>query len=535
MNSLGGSKGERTAKPKFAALDINKLYITSRGESLEPSTQKSTIPRKHGMQSLGKVPSARRAPANLPSLKAEVGNPTDHSGSWSLEQTNNNNGITSQANVRSNNSFSLTDCKSISDTDSQNNPQYLSNSSIIPPAATWNTIEFPSLDDTGSAGANAIKVTQQQQEQLSSAGLLSLRSQGDTKTWVHQHTSGTRVGAATCSSSMASSMDSGSKDARGHNIQNVPSQNLTESPMPPQFRALLPSFMRGNDIASTGIPNNGLMVSSSSSQLPSHVIIPSIQRSSSNSVMPSFAQSHGKLPHHVSLEPRNNTNSRVGSVGANYSPKTSSTSVRTRNLGHGNGVGGSTGSHEKGNSGEAMLNDHHYGGRRAGPPSLSRHRGGGVNLTGVIASLSSAIPPRVGIGISDVNDTIAMKDDQRNVISSGSLSDQESIVVRPIIRDEELQRLEAISKDEGWSKDYEFDYNQKLEFSDDEMEPNITSLTDSDNNKYDSQLIPEIKEEKGTNHNKDIENDINGKKRRARASKKYWTTFSPYYDSRHNF
>lgn len=32
------------------------------------------MPRKHGMQSLGKVPSARRPPANLPSLKAEITN-----------------------------------------------------------------------------------------------------------------------------------------------------------------------------------------------------------------------------------------------------------------------------------------------------------------------------------------------------------------------------------------------------------------------------------------------------------------------------
>ena len=41
------------------------------GESLEPHQQKSTLPRKHGMQSLGKVPSARRPTANLPSLKSE--------------------------------------------------------------------------------------------------------------------------------------------------------------------------------------------------------------------------------------------------------------------------------------------------------------------------------------------------------------------------------------------------------------------------------------------------------------------------------
>lgn len=91
MSTLGGSRGPRqAAKPKFSALDINTLYRTSRvglrfqrttiysitllfstqlllqGESIEPAAQKSAAPRKHGMQSLGKVPSARRPPANLP-------------------------------------------------------------------------------------------------------------------------------------------------------------------------------------------------------------------------------------------------------------------------------------------------------------------------------------------------------------------------------------------------------------------------------------------------------------------------------------
>ncbi|KAK7867202.1 hypothetical protein R5R35_008390 [Gryllus longicercus] len=69
MSTLSGiaSKGEK-GRSKFQSLDINSLY---RGESLEPSQQKSTIPRRHGMQCLGKVPSARRPPANLPSLKSE--------------------------------------------------------------------------------------------------------------------------------------------------------------------------------------------------------------------------------------------------------------------------------------------------------------------------------------------------------------------------------------------------------------------------------------------------------------------------------
>lgn len=42
-------------------------------ENSEPSSVKSQLSRKHGMQSLGKVPSARRPPANLPSLKTETG------------------------------------------------------------------------------------------------------------------------------------------------------------------------------------------------------------------------------------------------------------------------------------------------------------------------------------------------------------------------------------------------------------------------------------------------------------------------------
>lgn len=51
---------------------------------MEPSTQKNAVPRKHGMQILGKVPSARRPPANLPSLKAEtlVPSGSEQGGSW---------------------------------------------------------------------------------------------------------------------------------------------------------------------------------------------------------------------------------------------------------------------------------------------------------------------------------------------------------------------------------------------------------------------------------------------------------------------
>uniref|UniRef100_A0A0K8TL40 BAT2 N-terminal domain-containing protein n=1 Tax=Tabanus bromius TaxID=304241 RepID=A0A0K8TL40_TABBR len=108
MSTLGGSKGERHAKPKYTTFDINSLYKSSRGESLEPSTQKSQVPRKHGMQILGKVPSARRPPANLPSLKAETQTPANTTSGQ--EQGGNqtsvggaNTGYTQGTNFNSNN------------------------------------------------------------------------------------------------------------------------------------------------------------------------------------------------------------------------------------------------------------------------------------------------------------------------------------------------------------------------------------------------------------------------------------------------
>ncbi|CAG9836920.1 unnamed protein product [Diabrotica balteata] len=52
------------------------------------------------------------------------------------------------------------------------------------------------------------------------------------------------------------------------------------------------------------------------------------------------------------------------------------------------------------------------------------------------------------------------------------LADREGdeVAPRPIIREEELSRMDEISKDMGWAESDEIDYNQKLAFSDDESE-----------------------------------------------------------------
>jgi len=59
---------ESKSKSKFQSLNINNLY---QGAASKP--QSKNLPPKHGLQSLGKVPTARRAPANLPSVKSEKG------------------------------------------------------------------------------------------------------------------------------------------------------------------------------------------------------------------------------------------------------------------------------------------------------------------------------------------------------------------------------------------------------------------------------------------------------------------------------
>ncbi|XP_062555069.1 uncharacterized protein LOC134220102 isoform X2 [Armigeres subalbatus] len=427
MNALGGTRGERNAKPKFAALDINKLYSTSRGESLEPSTQKSAAPRKHGMQSLGKVPSARRPPANLPSLKAEISTPLDQQGTWANESgdnQNNNSSITSTsvappaaAGSSTNNNASV-GAAGYHSTSHASNPQIPhSNASS---SAQWSSNEFPSLDGTGHYGPNSKQQHHHHHHHDGTDGRpmgqymdgpqVSLRPQTDAASWMQQQQQSSGGGNS-----------AGAMNGPNSNQQGQGPQQQTAAPLPPQFRALMPTFMyRGNGGGGgnsvTPPPSNEDINRGNSGGGGGGGIGGGMRNNNNanmgyNSMLPSFVAP--STNHHQSH-------------GSNYSPTQSGGRYR----------------------------DSYSGGRRGQmqPPRLANRQQQQQHQ-------------------QQQQQQQQNHEDNRSQSAAPTYVEPDIHVQRPIIRDEELQRIEAIAKDEGWAKDDEIDYNQKLQFSDDESEP----------------------------------------------------------------
>lgn len=357
--------------------------IPFQGEPSEPTAQKNAVPRKHGMQSLGKVPSARRPPTNLPSLKAETNSPSNastpsndqqqqqttnsSSASWadsgsaappsvSSNQTNssqlNNSGGSSHQSQTSSSGGASWSAVAIGNAKEENSSQ--------PPLYQSPQFqnEFPSLDGSVTTNANATGTGPKQQQNSNShdsADQMNLRPSTDAASWMQQQ-----------------QLNSG--NARGGGGENGPQPNYQQPDVPPtKFMALLPSFMRG---------------AQSSISHPT---------SSQNS-------------HQQQSQSSNQMNQSAGGGGGNYQNQ----ARPSRNYG-----------------GSSYNNDYSNGPRhRQGPPP--RHSGRQHN-------------------------------DDRN-----TSYEPEMIVQRPIIKEEELDRIDSLARDEGWSKHDEIDYNKKLQFSDDE-------------------------------------------------------------------
>ncbi|XP_055619112.1 trichohyalin-like isoform X2 [Toxorhynchites rutilus septentrionalis] len=440
MNALGGTRGERNAKPKFAALDINKLYSTSRGESLEPTTQKSAAPRKHGMQSLGKVPSARRPPANLPSLKAEISTPSDQQGTWGNESgdnQNNNSSITtapatSSVAASSTNNNATVGTTAVHTSYTSNQQALHSNSTSS--SSQWNSNEFPSLDGTGQFGPSSKQ--QQQQHHLHHDGCdgrptnqymdgpqVSLRPQTDAASWMQQQ----QQSAGGGNSNAGVNGPNNSQQGQVHQQQQ---QQQQQAPLPPQFRSLMPQFMyRGSGGAGgnsvTPPPSSDESNRGSSGGNGGGGGVGRSNNSGYNSMLPSFVlpsanhQSHGSSYSPTQSGGRYRDSYQTGRRGQTQPPRLANRQQQQQQQQH----------HHQQQQQQQQQHHHHHQQQQQ------------------------------------------QQDEQRSQQTGSPYVEMEVLIQRPIIRDEELQRIEAISKDEGWAKDDEFDYNQKLQFSDDESEP----------------------------------------------------------------
>ncbi|KAG5672912.1 hypothetical protein PVAND_003000 [Polypedilum vanderplanki] len=440
MSTLGGNKGERNPnKPKFAALDINSLYRSSRGETFEPTTQKNAAPRKHGMQSLGKVPSARRPPANLPSLKAETSTPSTNTPS---QTTNNEPQVSANStsaswadsgSTQTNATNVTSNSQNLSNSAGQINQQGREQQNQQSGNSSWSAVatgnvsedsasqpplyqspqfqnEFPSLDGAGtmntSTSSNVSAMTQKSQSQNSfdsgggSSGL-NLRPSTDAASWMQQQQSNL----------------SNSGNARGVGGENGPQQsqqgsmnnfNPTADLGPPKVMALMPSFLRGN----AGI----------------------------GSSPPSMA--------HSSTRDRGERNDRRES-GLDMRDN----SMQKSNMDRGNRSGGGGGRNALHYDRSSYNNDYSNNGL---PPrhihNNHHHR---------------QAPPRRQNNMNNINSN---SNNNNNSDERSSSYEPEIIMQRPIIKEEELERIDSLARDDAWSKHDEIDYNKKLQFSDDETD-----------------------------------------------------------------
>lgn len=73
---------------------------------------------------------------------------------------------------------------------------------------------------------------------------------------------------------------------------------------------------------------------------------------------------------------------------------------------------------------------------------------------------------------------------------------EEEILTRPIIKEEDLTRMDDISRDAGWAAHDDIDYNQKLAFSDDEPEPDSPKVDEKKDTKSEKKGDDNAVEEK---------------------------------------
>lgn len=410
------------------------------------------------MQSLGKVPSARRPPTNLPSLKAETLTPpssiqstnepqnTQSQASWA---DSNSSSVPSGNNKKNNNASNTVAIKTISNSNqlNTNNQQQQhqqqqqrggdtrdsSNLSTSPSSTSWSVVatggnlkeeilphppiyqspqfqnEFPSLDGSIPANVNVIQQqkTQQQNQYHNSTEIggnanssLNLRPQTDAASWMQQQ------------------QQSNSGNVRGAGVENgqqnyQPDQDHLNA-VPSKFMALMPSFMLRGQGGGGGGGGGGGQQQQQQMNTSNHQSSNSHHQNSNNNNNNYHQQNQGRTNQGRNINNNNNNNNNYG--------------------GGGGGNGGQYNDYS--NSQNSM--------RRQPAP---RHSGNNNNQQ------------RGG------------QNDERN----SSSYEPDVVSQRPIIKEEELDRIDSLAKDDGWAKHDEIDYNKKLQFSDDENMEEISS------------------------------------------------------------
>lgn len=403
------------------------------------------------MQSLGKVPSARRPPANLPSLKAETSIPTEQQGTWGGSDTNqlaassavgtnlvsststttapvsiggtvNVNSINTTNQLHSNQTNTV--AAIINNSSNSNNiatgkgnQSITSTSSSSSGSTTWSSVatggvqetaaqpplyqspqfqnEFPSLDGAVQLNtANSITGNKQNRGDQ----VIQQTQQNTNLTDGAQLSLRPQTDAAIWMQQQQQQGVGGGNRGENQNSQNS-QQIQSGQPLPPQLRALMPQFMYrsgGGGGAGSGGGQSGI----------------------------------GGI---------NSSNSNTGNYGFQQQTQSQQSLVQQSNY---------------------MAIQARNRSQHGGPLSHSNepHSGVGPNRRPL---------PHRHITTNNSNNS---RQDEHNRSSLSSLSNMESdaLMQRPIIREEELERIETIAKDEGWAKHDEIDYNQKLQFSDDD-------------------------------------------------------------------
>ncbi|XP_044595576.1 protein PRRC2C-like isoform X3 [Cotesia glomerata] len=515
MSTLSGivSKGEK-GKSKFQSLDINSLYRVSRGESLEQHQQKSTLPRKHGMQSLGKVPSARRPPANLPSLKSEYSSsdpavslvPSGGSGWATTKEQSPNTNTTTTTNATA---------APLSDTTTNSSSQCVPATTSVQ-SPTVGTAAPPSSQQQQPQSLPSQQQQQQQNTQSQSQHSSELTANKSSWSAIMSRPGDAGTPAVSAAVGYAGLVGGGRPGRGALGLSFLAHQS-------PQFQHEFPSLSGQPSVSvPTNNTNQQTTTQQSTSSTASNVISVNAQH---QSLLPQqqYPHNHSGAPGQQQSQQNRELNAQYG-PGPSLRPQTEGSWIQGGSRTPGAGVGTGGGSTQVGQGPPVGL---------SGTPGHSEGLGGGRPSLGQSPVMGSvpAGQPNQGVAVSSsVNPTAAAPGpnihhyrglippfmyNRGNFPASGGFPPQipsnmsggggggggprprfnpndrfpssrapqererppveEEVITRPIIKEEDLTRMDDISHDPGWAAHDDIDYNQKLAFSDDENEPDANN------------------------------------------------------------